>query len=220
MLNGIVEKIFVITTVNSNRVEHITSNLQLNGIKFEFIIAPEANILTKDISVLHSGIDSRPALSLLSTYVSILEYSKINNYSKIAILEDDCYFSIGWDVKFNSFYESVDPEWDLLNIGYHPLHDTDTIKDKINERVYAPKNWHHCTHCMLIKNTAFSRFQEITKEFNYAIPADYIFNEIYKDSRYKSFYPVENFIYQLSTRLDCVYDIPGNSLRFKSLINP
>lgn len=218
MLNEIVDKIFLITTLNSERYDYISRHLNENNIKYETIISVNKNILSSDIKLVDSGEqDTRPALSLLSSFISIIYAAKLHGYETIAILEDDCFFVEDWREQLQNFYNNIPNDWDLLNLGYHPLHDTDTIKEKINDFVYKPLNYHHTTHCMIIKNTCFDEYININNKFNYTFPSDYVFNEIYKKSSYKSFYPVEKIVYQLSFR-NSMYDIPGKNYRFKSLL--
>jgi hypothetical protein len=218
-INKIVDKVFCITTVNSNRVSYINNHLKKNNIEFEFSIAPEYKIISDKIKVRDSGkVECRPAISLLSAYLSIIEKSRISGYKAISIIEDDCFFSNNWEEKFSRFYSNL-PEWDLLNIGYHPIQDRDTIKENINPYVFRPLNHHHTTHCMVMKHTCYFQFLMLMEALDYSLPADYVFNEIYTDKSFNSFSPVEKFIYQLSLRTDFeTYNIPGIDTRYKSEI--
>lgn len=221
MINSIVDKIFVITTLNSQRVDYIKNHLNQNNIKFDFFVAPYAEIINDEIIVNDGGDISdknhKALISLISAYVSIIEIAKISNFKSICVIEDDCYFQKEWVKKLQDFFNYLPNNWDLLNLGYHPLHDTDTIKEKYNDYVNIPLNWHHTTHCMIIKNTCYEKFLQNVRKFQYTIPADYIFNEIYKEQKLKCFYPIEVICYQLSVRKN-VYNIPDLGLRFESLL--
>ena len=217
MINGLVDKIFLITTLNSSRFDYISNHLKENNINCELFIATNYKLFSNDTKVIDSGEETRPALSLLSAFISIIYSAKLHNYNSIAILEDDCFFAENWKEKFQNFYSNIPNDWDLINLGYHPLHESDTIKEKINDFVYKPLNYHHTTHCMVVKNTCFDEYININNKFKYTMPSDYVFNEIYKNPSYKSFYPVEKFVYQLSVR-NIGYEISGADLRFKSLI--
>ena len=217
MINSLVDKIFLITTLNSNRFDYISNHLKENDINYELFIATNYKLFSNDTKVIDSGEETRPALSLLSAFISIIYSAKLHNYNSIAILEDDCFFAENWKEKFQNFYSNIPNDWDLINLGYHPLHESDTIKEKINDFVYKPLNYHHTTHCMVVKNTCFDEYININNKFKYTMPSDYVFNEIYKNPSYKSFYPVEKFVYQLSVR-NIGYEISGADLRFKSLI--
>lgn len=217
MINSLVDKIFLITTLNSSRFDYISNHLKENNINCELFIATNYKLFSNDTKVIDSGEETRPALSLLSAFISIIYSAKLHNYNSIAILEDDCFFAENWKEKFQNFYSNIPNDWDLINLGYHPLHESDTIKEKINDFVYKPLNYHHTTHCMVVKNTCFDEYININNKFKYTMPSDYVFNEIYKNPSYKSFYPVEKFVYQLSVR-NIGYEISGADLRFKSLI--
>jgi hypothetical protein len=179
MINSIVDKVYVITTIDSNRADYIQNHLDNNGIKFEFIVSSESSILSKDFTVVDSGkSECRPALSLLSMYTSIIKMSILNRLNRVCVIEDDCFFANGWELEFNKFYANIpDNNWDIINVGYHPLHDTDTVKHLINDYVYSPKNYHHTAHCMLCSRSIFQDYIDIVKYTKYSIPADYVFNE-------------------------------------------
>lgn len=221
MINSIVDKVFVITTLNSNRVDYIKNHLVENDIKFNFFIAPETKIITDSILVNDGGDlknkNHRALLSLISSFISIIEISKIENLNKVCIIEDDCFFEKHWQIKLNNFISNLPQDWDLLNVGYHPLHDTDTIKERYNEYVNIPLNWHHTTHCMIINNTCYDEVINQIHKWNYTLPIDYIFNEIYKNKNFKSYIPSDRFIYQISVR-DREYNIPNCNFRFKSTL--
>lgn len=218
MLHTLVDKVFLITTINSERFDYIASHLKENDIEYQTIVAPNYKIITDEIKVLHSGIDVRPALSLLSTYQSIIEISRLCKYKRITIIEDDCFFVSNWKELFVNFYNNIPTNWDVLNIGYHPIHDVDTIKESYNEYAYIPKNWHHTTHCMMLNNNIYEEFLDLYSRWNYTIPIDYTFNEIYKNSKFKSFCPVNKIVYQLSIR-DQSYPIENIDIRFKSFLS-
>ncbi len=224
MINSIVDEIFVITTFNSNRVDYIKNHLRGNNIKFNFFVSPEINVIS-DSFIVRDGGDTtnknhRSLVSLISSFASIIEISKITKFEKICIIEDDCFFTKNWQIKFQAFVENLPNEWDLLNVGYHPLHDTDSIKESLNDYVNIPLNHHWTTHCIIIKNTCYDKLLNTIKEWNYSIPMDYIFNEIYKNKNFKSYIPKEHIVYQLSYRnsLTEVDHINNEIIKFKSTL--
>lgn len=218
MLNSIVDKVFVITTVGSNRVDYIKNHLLNNHIVFDFVVAPDPIILTKTVNVIDtdSG-DTRPALSLISANVSIIETAKISNFKKICILEDDIFFSETWEKQFNNFYKNVPANWDVLNLGYHPsqYEKLDRIR-KINDFVNIPLYEFYTTHCMLLTCNVYDSFLDINRQHQHSYPTDYIYNEIYR--KFNCFSPSEKIAYQLSVRKNCEYNIPI-STRFNSLLS-
>ena len=221
MINSIVDKVFVITTLNSNRVDYIKSHLNDNDIKYDFFVATDVRLIANDLFVQDGGDVSnknhKSSISLISAYTSIIETSRISNFNNICIIEDDCYFGNDWIQKINTFFNHLPNNWDLLNLGYHPLHDTDTIKEKYNEYVNIPLNWHHTTHCMILKNTCYSEMLSLINKWKYTLPIDYLFNEVYKNKKFNSYYPVDKIIHQLSIR-DVKYKIDDINIRFKSSV--
>ena len=222
MINSIVDKVFVITTLNSDRVDYISKHLNDNNIKFDFFVATDKRVITENIFVKDGGDLSnknhKSSLSLISAYVSIIEIARISGFKSICIIEDDCYFVKDWNQKIKIFFDNLPNNWDLLNLGYHPLHDTDTIKEEYNDYVNIPLNWHHTTHCMMIKNTCFSEFFTLNDnrhKWEYVIPIDYMFNEIYKNKKFNSYIPADKIIHQLSIRNN-KYLIEDMDIRFKS----
>lgn len=221
MINNIVNKVFVITTLHSNRCDYIDKHMDDKNISYEFFIAPDKEIVSSDIVVKDSGKDSRGALSLLSAFCSIIRIAELHKYKEIAIIEDDCYFGPKWKYNFCEFYNAIPYKWDILNLGYHPTHDTYAITEPVNEKVKRPMDAYHTTHCMLIKNTCYRQFLDIADHFKYSIPSDYVFNEIYKQKILNCYAPIEKIAYQLSTRADHKYAIPDihNIPKFASLIS-
>lgn len=221
MINTIVDKVFVITTLNSDRVDYIKNHLNENNIKFDFFVAPDIKIITNSICVQDGGEISnknhKASISLISAYTSIIEISRISGFKNICIVEDDCYFIKDWNSKIKKFLDHLPINWDLLNLGYHPLHDTDTIKEKYNDQVNIPLNWHHTTHCMLLKNTCYDEILSLINKWKYTLPIDYLFNEIYKNKKFNSYYPSDKIIHQLSIR-EVEYKIEGIDIRFKSSV--
>lgn len=221
MINSIVDKVFVITTPNSDRVDYIKNHLNENNIKFDFFVAPHQEVITNSICVKDGGDISnknhKASISLISVYTSIIEISRISGFKNICIIEDDCYFIKDWRQKIKTFIDHLPTNWDLLNMGYHPLHDTDTIKEKYNDQVNIPLNWHHTTHCMLLKNTCYDEILSLIDKWKYTLPIDYLFNEIYKNKKFNSYYPTDKIIHQLSIR-EVEYKIDDIDIRFKSSV--
>jgi hypothetical protein len=221
MINSITNKVYCITTLGSDRVDFIKSHLKDLSIDFDFYVAPETSILSNDIKIKDSGVsECRPALSLLSSYISLIESSKINGYKSIAIIEDDCFFMDGWETKLDLFLKHLPEEWNLINLGYHPLN-VNCDKLQINKFVSIPIQKHFATHCMVIQSTCFDEFIRTTKNFNYTIPADYVFIELYKNQSLKSYIPEEKICIQLSHRVEHdMFDETLSYRKYKSLIVP
>jgi hypothetical protein len=218
MLNDIVDKIFVITTVNSNRVDYISKHLKSKNIQFEFFVAPQKSIIKNNNVVDTFTNDYTPVISLLSSYVSIFEMSKLNEYESICILEDDCFFIDTWEHEFTNFYKNLPTsEWDILHVGYHPIQNKDSILKSINEYVNIPLEWHHTTHCMVINKSIYNEYINQVNVHNYSIPADYVFCELYKTNKFNTFSPKSKFAYQLSDR-SCGFSQNISDISFPSLL--
>lgn len=220
MLNKITDKTFLITTINSNRKNYIKKHLKDNNIKYDTIVAPYNELLSNDIEIVDNVASSKSSLSLVSAYMSIFEKSILEEYNDISIIEDDCYFSPGWESKFSTFYKNVPTNWNLLNIGYHPLHESHTVKEKLNDYVNIPLNYHHTTHCIIVNWKCYKEFLYLAEDHKYKFPVDYIFNDMYKNkNRFYSYIPNDKFIYQLSVRPNKEYDLKlETDIRFKSFI--
>ena len=72
MINSLVDKIFLITTLNSSRFDYISNHLKENDINCELFIATNYKLFSNDTKVIDSGEETRPALSLLSSFISII----------------------------------------------------------------------------------------------------------------------------------------------------
>ena len=203
MLNSLVDKIFLATTVGDNdRQEYVINHLHEHNITAQYIISPYYKMMNPEISVRdstdHEGF-SRTSLSLLSAHMSIMKSSLLNNYTSICLLEDDVFFNTGWEDDFKIFLHNVPNDWEILNVGYTPYHDNHSVKIPINDKVYSPLRHHYSTHCVIINNPKiFEEYIDISHDTSYSLPVDYIFNILY--NKYKSYCPVDKFIYQLSER--------------------
>jgi hypothetical protein len=218
MINDIVNKVYVITTLNSDRVKYISTHLKNNDINFEFFVSPLYNLFRNTaVHDLESN-ECRPSLSLISAYTSIFEMGIINDYDSIGIIEDDCFFLDGWESKFELFIKNIpEKNWDILHVGYHMLHETDSVLKNINKYVNIPINWHHTTHCMLVKKNMYKKYIDIVFDKQFTYPVDYVFNEIYKEKKYNCFSPVDKIAYQLSSRNNKNED-PHVKVAFKSFV--
>lgn len=219
MLNQLCEKIFVITTVDSDRVEYVKNHLKDRKVKFEFFVAPFYALINPH-HPLHSPPqrESRPSISLTSAYYSIFEMCRVNDIKSVAVLEDDCFLLEDWEQKLHKFYNNVPADWDILNLGYHPYQQSHTVKDHINDFVYRPLDWHHTAHCMMVRNTAYTPFKHMVNHWNWHIANDYVFNELYKRKEIKAYSPYEHIAYQLSYRksLDELIHVKDTYVNFKS----
>jgi hypothetical protein len=214
MMNSLVDKVYVITTLDSSRTCYVTEHLNNRGIKYEFVVSPKIDILSNDVKLESTeNSDGRCPLSLLSSFTSILKSSVLNELDSICILEDDCYFSPNWESGFRVFYDNIPRGgWDIINAGYHGLNDSDSVYEEVNEFVRRPMKWHHGSHCMLLKLSVFEPYVDVVRDTAFQLPADVVFNRLYADKQYNCYYPRDKFIYQMSQRTDQLndrrYDLP------------
>lgn len=216
MLHTIVNKVFVITTVASNRVNYIEEHLRNNSITFEYVIAPEVMFIDPNIAV--RGGDAKTNISLVSAYVSILETARLCGYESIAVIEDDCFFVKDWEVALKNFLQHLPSEWDILNLGYHPNQYTTGVRIPYNEFVIKPSTNYFTTHCMIFKKRSFQPIIDVIHNCRYNKAIDHMVIELYNNSQFNCFAPIQQFIYQLSVRQSSYYNIPDNPIRFPSLI--
>ena len=58
-------------------------------------------------------------------------------------------------------------EYAVLKNWHQPTPEQQKFKEFYNEYAYIPRNWHHITHCMMIKNTIYDEFLNLySKTFN------------------------------------------------------
>lgn len=196
VLNKCFDKIFLITTLNSNRIDYVKKHLSDNQIEVDIFVATNYELISKDVNWIHKiwcgyeqESDYRPTISLVSSYTSIFQKSLYEGYKNIAILEDDIFFVDNWQNNFDGFISNVDTEWDILNIGYFDLNNKDAILKKYNDYASIPLNWYHTTHFTAISNKMYNTFLNKLKEVNYELPMDYVYMEMYKNEKYKCFVP-------------------------------
>ena len=96
------------------------------------------------------------------------------------------------------FYTHIPSDWDILNLGYHPIHDVEDCKINLNKFVSIPTKNYYTTHFTVIKSSCFDLYVDLSEIFKYKLPADCLFIELY--DKVKSFVPNEKFAYQLSLR--------------------
>lgn len=223
ILNKCFDKIFLITTLNSNRINYTKKHLSDNQIEFDIFVATNYELISKDVNWIHkiwcgyeTESDYRPTVSLVSSYVSIFQKSLYEGYKNIAILEDDIFFVDDWQNNFYKFISNVDVDWDILNMGYFYLNDKDAIIKKYNDYASIPLNWYHTLHFTAVSNKMYSEFLDKLKEIKYELPMDYVYMEMYKNEKYKCFVPNSIIAKQKSFR--SYTSLENNMHCFKSLL--
>jgi GR25 family glycosyltransferase involved in LPS biosynthesis len=111
------------------------------------------------------------AYGLILTNIEILNDCVKNNYKKVLILEDDCYFTD--DVKnIDEFFNFLPDDWDMFYLGgNHNGQNPVKINDKI-----LKLNYTFTTHFVAIKETMFSLILDNLN--NFSSPIDVIYSKI------------------------------------------
>ena len=109
-LNDFVDKVYVITEINSVRNDYIKEHLAKHNIEYSFIVSPYANAYSpiRNLNIYEQ--------SLLYANLSIFENAIINGYNKIAVLENDVHLVDDFEEKFSLFIEHVPPDVFIYNI--------------------------------------------------------------------------------------------------------
>ena len=109
-LNDFVDKVYVITELNSVRNDYIKEHLAKHNIEYSFIVSTYANAYspTPNLNIYEQ--------SLLYANLSIFENAIINGYDKIAVLENDVHLVDDFEEKFSLFIEHVPPDVFIYNI--------------------------------------------------------------------------------------------------------
>lgn len=223
IFNTYFKKIFLITTVNSDRIEYVKKHLDDNKIIYDIQVAPNYELISKDVNWIHKiwcgykeDSDYRPTISLVSAYTSIFQKSLYESYENIVILEDDIFLVDGWENNFLNFINNIPLNWDILNLGYFELNNKDAVLKSYNAHASIPLNWYHTTHFTAIKKSVYKNFLNKLSEYKYELPMDYIYMEMYKNEKINCFVPNSQIAKQKSYRKDTIID--KNTHVFKSLL--
>jgi hypothetical protein len=110
-MNGLFEKIFVITSYDTHeRLKELLPNLNKHSIKYEIVVSPKKKYFKEHIGETWIG---NGAASLISGTESIFLKSLIDRYDNICILEDDLFFNENINI------QNLPNNWDIINFGYH-----------------------------------------------------------------------------------------------------
>lgn len=196
ILNKLFQKVFVITTGHSNeRYEYISSYLNKINLNFELRVSVNKNFFTTKIWLNHEINQSEQSLS--SQYASIFYENFFNKIDSFVVLEDDNIFCDEFESKFQTFFQHLPNEWDVLHLGDYNL--KENIKSK-NVNEYVDKIYlKYTTNCMVFRNKEnFKNISELIEKSHYQI--DYILNHFYMNNILKCYSPVEQLTNQLSYR--------------------
>jgi hypothetical protein len=196
ILNKFFQKVFVITTGCPNeRYEYISSYLNRINLNFELRVSVNKSFFTTKIWLNHEMNQSEQSLS--SIYASIFYENYFNKIDSFVVLEDDNIFCDEFESKFQTFFQHLPNEWDVLHLGDYNL--KENIKsENVNE--YVDKIYlKYTTNCMVFRNIEnYKIIAEMIDRSQYQI--DYVLNHFYINNILKCYSPVEQLTNQLSYR--------------------
>ena len=195
MINDIVDKVFVISTLfGVERATYITKHLDSFNIKYDVRISPDRSFFTP---FTHEGHEVKSAeQSLSSAYASIFYESIYYGYDKICIIEDDTKLIDNFKLEFEKFYSYVPNDWDVIHLGDY---DNEKFIEKCNVNEHVDQiALKYVVNCMLYRGKALYEniINHIVKS-KYQI--DFVMNHVY-GSGAKCYSPTTKLTYQLSYR--------------------
>ncbi len=205
ILSNYFEKVYVITCFES--YERLNTNSFITD-DYELVVAPKQQYFTSVSEDFCAG-----AISLALANQSIILKSKLKGYKSICILEDDIFASDNYELKLETFFNTVD-NWDILNLGHH-VDSTINMspEDKIVHRILETDNIIG-THCMCYKHTVYDYLLKTYETNN--MPIDWLMSKnIYRN--FKSYTPVDKIFYCSSYR-ERDKDKNENYKQFESVI--
>jgi GR25 family glycosyltransferase involved in LPS biosynthesis len=149
-------------------------------------------------------------IGLLQSNLKIIQDSKKNNYKKILIIEDDCYFTEEV-INIDSYFKELPDDWDLLYMGGN--HNTNwgySQPLKINDKIIK---LHHTftTHLVGINETMFNTIENAL--INSSTPIDVLYCDLQKKYNVYSFTPA------IALQTEGFSDIENTNVDYKWLIN-
>lgn len=195
MLDKYFEKVYVITTFDSERVDYCKKQMEKAGVKnYEFITSVDYKIIDNRFQTcVHQNVPAQKYMSLCANNISLIQSAIYNRYNNICICEDDVFFSDDYKKQIKLFLDNVPDDWDMLNMGY--LSNIYTFPN-INEYVLKQTNNYWGCHCVAYKNTIYNDIINLYKKHYGNIPIDWMSGKLCNE---KNIYIASNhFIFQVS----------------------
>lgn len=203
------DKVFLINLDRrQDRLENFKKEVEkFNLGEFERFSAYDGNSLdlTKYSPHVKPGV-----IGLLQSNLSIIREAKKKNYKKIAIIEDDCFFTEEV-LNIENYFSVLPDNWDLLYMGGN--HNTNWGYEspiQINDKIIK---LHHTftTHFVVINETMFDVIENCI--INTEEPIDTLYCNLQKKYNVYSFTPA------IAHQLEGFSDIENNNVNYKWLIN-
>lgn len=195
MLDNYFDKVYVITTINSKRVDYCRKQLEKAGIKnYEFATSVDYRIIDNRFQTcVHPNVPAQKYMSLCANNISLIQSAIYNKYDNICICEDDIFFKDDYKPKLKDFMNNIPENWDMLNLGY--LNEENELIQE-NKYVYKQAGTYYGTQCVVYKNTIYSKIIEFYYKYVCNVPIDWAGRDLCK--QFNVYIPVEKFIYQVS----------------------
>jgi GR25 family glycosyltransferase involved in LPS biosynthesis len=129
---------------------------------------------------------SNGELGLVMTNINIINEAINNNFEKILIIEDDCYFT-DEIINIDTYFNCLPNDWDMLYMGgNHNIHMGIKPPTIVNEKVVKLHST-YTTHFVIIKSTIFEHIKTILNTKKY--PIDIAYTQLQKMFNIYSFTP-------------------------------
>lgn len=153
--------------------------------------------------------NSKGSYGCLISHLNIIRHAKDMKYDNILILEDDVVFNEDINLIFESYFNEVPNDWDILYFsGNHNEHCGYTV-DKISEKVIKCKMT-YSTHSYCINSKFYDTLISTLENSNK--PIDVTYSDMQKNYNFYSFYP------GLTSQRNDYSDIEESNVDYKKYI--
>lgn len=189
-MNNFFDRIYVVTCDDSeNRQPYIRQHFKNFNISFEFKSAIDKSLLTSDII--------NPAQkSLILAHKHCILDSKLNNYNRILICEDDICFIENLHQHFNNFINILPSDWNFMQLGNQSIATSWLRRKYISENLYKFE-WGTGSHCIGINSNVFDNIIETFKKMN--DPVDFMYYDLFSKN---NCYCPKNFLADALSKAD------------------
>lgn len=182
-INKYFDKVFHINLDRRvDRNNNINSELSKHNIESTRISAIDGST----VELPSYWVNNKGSYGCLKSHLNIIKHAKEMCYKTILILEDDVIFSDDLDSIFDSYFNQVPNDWNILYLsGNHNLHcgySLDFISDKIIRCRMT-----YSTHSYCVNSNFYDKLIEVLENSNK--PIDVTYSDMQKYSNFYSFYP-------------------------------
>ena len=195
MLDKYFDKVYVITTFNSERVDYCKEQMKQAGVeKYEFVTSVDYRIIDKRyVSLVHKNAPAQKYMSLCANNVCLLQSAIYNNYDNICICEDDIYFEKDYKQQIKKFMDNVPDDWDMLNFAYkNEKGEVKSVNDYVNKQIGV----YFGAQCVVYKKTIYNDIIKFYSSCYGNIPIDWVGKKFCKT--YNIYITANYFVSQIS----------------------